>query len=83
MNIQLIEGVSVVGISLLILGVFVSIQKEKSLTDISSHGLIKDLGYRNSSSSSSNSVRSGSYPNSEDTFTFGGKPNKKTRKNMV
>jgi hypothetical protein len=82
-TIQLIEGLSVVGISLLILGVFVSNQKEKSLADISSHGILKDLGYSVHSSDLDNSVHSGPYPNSEDTHTFGGKRKKKTRKNNL
>jgi hypothetical protein len=83
MNLQLIEGLSVVGISLLILGVFTSTQKEKSTADISSHGMVKDLGYRTSTDSLDDSVRSGSYANSEDTYTFGGKKKNKTRKNNI
>ena len=90
MSVPLIEGLSAVGISLLILGVFVSTKKEKTSADISSHGLVKDLGYRTSIDSSGSddsvhSVRSGPYPDSEDTHTFGGKrkKKKKTRKNNV
>jgi len=82
-NLQLIEGLSVVGISLLILGVFVGTQKEKTTADLSSHEIVKDLGYRTSSDSSNSdsSNYSGPYPDSEDTHTFGGKRKKKnTRK---
>jgi hypothetical protein len=79
---QLIEGLAVVGVSLLILGIFVGTQKEKSTSDMSVRDLMKDLGYRSFDSSSSvRSVRSGPYPDSEDTHTFGGKRKKKTRKN--
>uniref|UniRef100_A0A6C0B910 Uncharacterized protein n=1 Tax=viral metagenome TaxID=1070528 RepID=A0A6C0B910_9ZZZZ len=46
MIVPLIEGLYVVGISLLIIGVFVSNQKEKLPADLSNHGRVKDLGYR-------------------------------------
>ena len=85
MNVPLIEGLSAVGVSLLILGVFVGTQKEKTTADISSHGLVRDLRSDSNATSLDESVRSSSpYPNSEDTYTFGGKKNrkkKKTRKN--
>jgi hypothetical protein len=81
MNLLLIEGLSAVGISLLILGLFVGNQKEKTTADMSSHGLVRDLRLDSDASSMDSSVRSGSYPNSEDTHTFGGKrKNKKTRR---
>jgi hypothetical protein len=80
MNVQLIEGLSAVGVSLLILGIFVGTYKENTTSDMSNHGLIKDLGY-STHSSFDDSVRSRF--SSEDTYTFGGKrknKNNKTRK---
>lgn len=79
MNKPLIEGLSAVGISLLILAVFIGSQKNKGFTDMSSHALTRDLGFNISDST-----------HSDDTFYSresqrGGKrKNKsKTKKNKV